>query len=102
MSIQSAQRAIEAGFEPIPGYVLVERIGAGGYGEVWRAEAPGGLSKAIKLVHGFHNESRATQELKSLQKIRQIRHPFVLSLERFDVVDGRLIIITELADMSLK
>ena len=25
--------------EPIAGYTVTERIGAGGYGEVWRAEA---------------------------------------------------------------
>ncbi len=31
-----------------------------------------------------------------------MRHPFLLSLERFEVVDGQLIIVTELADMSLK
>ncbi len=38
---------IEAGFEPISGYVLRERIGSGGYGEVWLADAPGGLQKAV-------------------------------------------------------
>src|SRR5262249_55747927 len=31
-----------------------------------------------------------------------VRHPFVLSLERFEIVDGRLAILTELADMSLE
>ena len=36
--------------EPIPGYILKERIGVGGYGEVWSAQAPGDLSKAVKLV----------------------------------------------------
>ena len=33
--------------EPISGYRVQERLGAGGYGEVWRAEAPGGIPKAI-------------------------------------------------------
>ena len=45
--------------EPIPGYKLLQRIGSGGYGEVWKASAPGGLKKAIKIVHGALNESRA-------------------------------------------
>src|SRR5262249_19441414 len=31
-----------------------------------------------------------------------VRHPFLLSLERFEVIDGRLLILTELADLSLE
>ena len=39
--------------ETVLGYTLKERIGMGGYGEVWSAEAPGGFSKAIKFIHGY-------------------------------------------------
>jgi serine/threonine protein kinase len=85
----------------LPGYVLSERIGSGGYAEVWRAEAPGGIEKAVKIVYGYHNDEFAAQELKSLERIKGVRHPFLLSLERFEVVNGRLAILTELADMSL-
>jgi len=88
--------------EPIPGYVTKERIGVGGYGEVWSAQAPGGLTKAIKFVYGYFDDARASRELKALDRIKQVRHPFLLSLERFEVVDGQLVIVTELADMSLK
>jgi len=88
--------------EPILGYTVTERIGAGGYGEVWKADAPGGLTKAIKFVYGFLDDDRASRELKALNRIKQVRHPFLLSLERIEVVDGQLIIVTELADMSLK
>lgn len=84
------------------GYTLRERIGFGGYGEVWKAEAPGGISKAIKLIYGYHDQDRAQSELKALNRIKDLRHPFLLSLERFDIFDGRLVIVTELADMSLK
>ena len=42
------------------GYQLNERIGVGGYGEVWSAVAPGGLMKAVKLVYGYHDENRAS------------------------------------------
>lgn len=92
---------LQANAEPIPGYVLLERLGAGGYGEVWKALAPGGLTKAVKLVYGRMSEARAARELKALSRIREVRHPFLLSLERFDVVDGQLVIVTELADASL-
>ncbi|HUP81287.1 MAG TPA: protein kinase, partial [Pirellula sp.] len=93
--------SIQAGFEPIPGYVLRNKVGAGGFGEVWLADAPGGLKKAIKFVHGHIDDDRAAGELKSLQRIRQVNHPFILSLERIEVVEGQLIIVTELAQGSL-
>jgi len=88
--------------EPIPGYRVQERIGAGGYGEVWRAEAPGGIAKAIKVVYGRHDDERAARELHALNRIKEVRHPFLLSLERIEVVDGHLVIVTELATSSLK
>jgi len=88
--------------EPIPGYKVQERIGAGGYGEVWTVEAPGGLAKAIKFVYGYLDEERASRELKALNRIKSVRHPFLISLERIEVVEGQLVIITELAEGSLK
>src|SRR5690242_10222503 len=97
---------IESHAEPIPGYRLIERIGGGGFGEVWKAEAPGGLFKAIKFVFGDlaaagDNGQRAEQELKALSRVKTVRHPYILSLERFDIIDGQLIIVTELADRNL-
>jgi serine/threonine protein kinase len=92
--------------EPLPGYRLVERLGRGGYGEVWKAEAPGGLFKAIKFVYGdldrAGDDNRgAEQELKALNRIKSIRHPFILSIERFDIIEGQLLIVMELADRNL-
>lgn len=97
MSIETSTSVRE-----VDGYRLVQRIGAGGYGEVWRADAPGGLSKAVKLVFGFHDEARASRELKALNRIKDLRHPFLLSLERIEVIDAQLVVVTELADCCLK
>ena len=88
--------------EPIPGYVTQELLGSGGYGEVWKAHAPGGLVKAVKFVYGDINSKRAARELRSLNRIKEVRHPFLLSVERIEIVDGNLVIVTELADSSLK
>jgi len=81
---------------------LKERIGTGGCGEVWKAEAPGGLLKAVKFVYGSFDESAGSRELEALKQIKEVHHPFLLSLERIEVVDGRLAIVTELAASSLK
>lgn len=102
MTSATSPKKVCQGYEPIPGYVLEERIGQGGFGEVWRSTAPGGLHKAIKFVFGSHQQNRATRELRSLERIKGVHHPFLLTLERFEIIDEQLVIITELAEGSLE
>ncbi len=94
------------GDEIIPGYTLIEPLGSGGFGEVWKCEAPGGLHKAIKFVYGSMESLdvdavRAQQEFQAMERIREVRHPFVCSIERFETVGGFLIIVMELCDKTL-
>lgn len=86
----------------VGGYLLEERIGVGGYGEVWKAIGPGGLPKAVKLLFGRVDGPQAESEIRSLERMRNLRHPFLLNIERIDVCDGRMIVVTELADGSLE
>src|SRR5262249_49686816 len=71
-----------------------------------KCEAPGGLLKAIKITFPDpestdHANQRTEQELTALRRVQAVRHPYLLSLERYDIVDGRLVIVTELADCNL-
>src|SRR5579872_4579214 len=90
------------GSEPLPGYVLLSPLGRGGFGEVWKCEAPGGLHKAIKFVAGEVTDSvvagasesaQLRQEYSAFQQVKAIRHPFLLSLERVELIDGELIMV---------
>jgi serine/threonine protein kinase len=91
--------------ELIPGYRLLELLGQGGLGEVWKCEAPGGLIKALKIVRGGADidlvGSGADREFQALQRVKALRHPFLLSLERIEIVEDQLVLVMELADGSL-
>src|SRR5205085_2102053 len=43
----------------------------------------------------------ARQEREALERVKSLRHPFILSLDRVEVVGGLLVVIMELADRSL-
>ena len=96
-----------AGDEPMPGYVLLEPLGKGGFGEVWKCEAPGGLHKAMKFVvnaaDGEGGNSNSLEvEYEAFQHIKKIRHPFLLSLERVELIGVELMMVMELADQQLQ
>lgn len=90
------------GTEILPGYTIERLLGAGGFGEVFQCNAPGNIKKAVKIVFGSLDEERADRERKSLERIRDVRHPFLIGLERVEVVNRQLVIVSELADRSLK
>ena len=89
----------EPGVEPVPGYFLSERLGRGGYGEVWRAYAPGGFQVALKFV--ALQDACGIVELRALDLIRDIRHPNLIVTFAAWQIEGWLIIAMELADRTL-
>ena len=87
------------GAEPIPGFRLVRLLGEGGFGSVWLAQTPGQFHVALKFVVlsgtiGFH-------EKRSLEILRHLRHPNLLTIFGAWKNDRFLIIAMELADRTL-
>lgn len=86
--------------EVLPGYRLVRFLGRGGAGEVWECQAPGGIAKAVKIV-AYDEKTMSQREVAGLQLMRSIRHPYLLAIERYDVIGAQLVIVMELAECSL-
>src|SRR4029077_20277544 len=83
-------------------YKKIKLLGSGGFGEVWRGEAPGGVPCAIKVVFRPIEHEAAQREMQSLQLIKLLRHPFLLSTQQFYLEEGKLQTVMELADGSLR
>jgi len=84
------------------GYQLLSRLGGGAFGEVWKARAPGGFPAAVKVIHRQLEDAQAQRELKALEAIKELRHPYLLSTHACWVEGGRLHIAMELADDTLR
>jgi hypothetical protein len=79
----------------------VKKLGTGTFGEVWRGEAPGGTEVAIKIISRPIDQREAQQELKALEHVKRLRHPYLVQTQAYWIADDRLHIVMDLADGSL-
>ena len=88
MSLTNTRQSLgyACGDEPIRGYRLVTHLGAGQFGEVWKAEAPGGFEVALKIMDLARQEGR--KEYEAIQSFRKVNSPHLTRLHACWLVDG--------------
>ena len=83
---------IRAGQELVPGHWLVQLLGRGGYGEVWKTRMSGNTHCALKIVRSL-DAVQGKQEFKSLDLIRDLDHDRLIRLQAYWLLayDGEVI-----------
>jgi serine/threonine protein kinase len=101
-SIKVADTAKETLVSVGGGYRKVKRLGRGSFAEVWKAEAPGGVKVALKILNRPDDHEEAQRELQALDLVCGLRHPFLLQAHGYWTVDDHLHVAMELADCTLR
>jgi len=83
-------------------YEMLELLGRGQFGEVWRAKAPGGVEVAVKVISQPADRETAKRELQALELVKNLRHPCLMSTLAFWEHQNKVYIVIELADGTLR
>jgi serine/threonine protein kinase len=83
-------------------YTLEKLIGRGGFGEVWRALAPGGKEVAVKIIDRPPDHEARVREERALEVIKQCKHHFLVQTHAWWADADRLFIVMDLAEGSLR
>jgi serine/threonine protein kinase len=91
---------LESGMEMQSGYRLEDLLGQGGFAQVWEAETKSGDRLALKFIP-CRSDLSAAKEIRSLQAIRQLKHPNLVRIDQVWTELGFIVVAMELADGSL-
>ncbi|WP_206074519.1 protein kinase domain-containing protein [Antribacter gilvus] len=83
----------------VGGYTIVEPLGSGAMGAVYRAEDGGGSPVALKLLHRHLDEPGARERLRrEAEALQGLRHPAVARVLDAELDGPEAFIVTELVD----
>lgn len=74
------------GDNPVPEHELVEKLGEGQFGEVWKARGPGGVLKALKFIPA----GKLRREFKAIRYITRVRSPQLISVTDLWLYDSSM------------
>jgi tRNA A-37 threonylcarbamoyl transferase component Bud32 len=74
----------------------IEKLGEGGFGEVWRAWDPALQREVALKLRREPGGAAETRWLREAQRLARVRHPHVLTVHGTDVHDGRAGLWTDL------
>lgn len=89
-----SQQAFD-GFRPL------QWIGGGGYGQVWRAVAPGDGDRAVAMKFIQLDGNAGVVELRALDAMKNVKHPNLLEIIAYWQQDRLLVIAMQLGDKTL-
>lgn len=84
-------------------YRLKERLGTGGTCEVWQArDSVEGIWVALKIpLAGAFGQRDNAALLREIRSVSRLRHPNILSVKNADIIDGHVVLATELSTGTL-
>jgi len=78
-------RLYQEGDRPIPGHSLLQFLGEGGFGEVWKAQNPHKIEVALKIVR--IQGKQGLREVLAIRQLRNVRHPNLIPIFGFWLKD---------------
>lgn len=89
---------------PLGKYRLIEKLGTGGYCEVWKArDTIEGIHVAVKIPLINSTGRRDNQTLlKEVRLVSQLRHPNILPVKNADIIQGYAVMATEIGRQTLE
>jgi len=69
----------QVGDVPVPGYKLLHWLGTGSYGEVWKANGPGGVSCALKFIN--LDSKSGLKEFRAIGLVKRLQHPNLVPVQ---------------------